>query len=487
MASYHLSVKTVSRATGRSAPAAAAYRTASRIENERDGMTHDYTRRSGVEASFIVAPAGAAWAQDRSALWNAVEAAEKRKDAKVAREYELALPHELTPAARRALTAGFAREVVSRFGVAADVAIHAPHPEGDQRNWHAHVLTTTRVVGAEGLGAKTRELDVVQTSGPAVEALRELWAVQVNRARERIRSAARVDHRSFARRGEDLVATQHLGPAASGMERKAARQQVEQQAGQAGQQAGPDGVGTPGGLEPSQEVSRTAQERPRAALAPVEAPAPAQAMQAPQGAPGRARAASGAVLRPEAVSGGQEAPGLALRPSAGVCGAGVEPVTRIGQHNAAVQERNRLAQAAQRALEAARRVLEGLERAAVAGVRRVLSLARGLGTQAAAEREQRAQEAERQRQQQERQEAARRAEQERQEAARLAEREQTAAEQRRHEVQEQARSYRDKLLRQGQVWGGVEEAGRRAREADRARQGPERERPREREGPSMER
>ena len=94
MASYHLSVKTVSRATGRSAPAAAAYRTASRIENERDGMTHDYTRRSGVETSFIVAPTGAAWAEDRSALWNAVEAAEKRKDAKVAREYELALPHE---------------------------------------------------------------------------------------------------------------------------------------------------------------------------------------------------------------------------------------------------------------------------------------------------------------------------------------------------------------------------------------------------------
>ena len=86
MASYHLSVKTVSRATGRSAPAAAAYRTASRIENERDGVTHDYTRRSGVETSFIVAPASAAWAQDRSALWNAVEAAEKRKDAKVARE-----------------------------------------------------------------------------------------------------------------------------------------------------------------------------------------------------------------------------------------------------------------------------------------------------------------------------------------------------------------------------------------------------------------
>ena len=481
MASYHLSVKTVSRATGRSAPAAAAYRTASRIENQRDGVTHDYTRRSGVETSFIVAPNGAAWAHDRSALWNAVEAAEKRKDAKVAREYELALPHELTAFDRRVLAMGFAREVVSRFGVAADVAIHAPHPEGDQRNWHAHVLTTTRVVEAEGLGAKTRELDVVQTSGPAVEALRALWAVQVNRALERIQSEARVDHRSFARRGEDLVATQHLGPAAAGMEREAARQQAQ---GQAQQGAGRDEVGTPGVRDRPQEAPRTAQERPRAAQTPVEAPAPVQAAQAAQSASEQARAASEPVLRPGAVSGGQEAPGTVLRPSAGVCGAGWEPVTRIGQHNAVVQERNRLAQAAQRALEAARRVLEGLERAAVAGVQRVLGLARGLGTQAAAER---AQEVERQRQEQARQEAARRAEVEREIAARRAEREQTVAEQQRRELQEQARSYRDKLLRQGQVWGGVEEAGRRARESDRARQGPERERSREREGPSMER
>ena len=225
MASYHLSVKSVSRATGRSAPAAAAYRTATRIENERDGLVHDYTRRGGVEDAFLVVPKDAAWAQDRSALWNAAEGAEKRKDAKVAREYELALPHELSPAQRRALARGFAQEVVKRFGVAADTAIHAPHPEGDQRNWHAHVLTTTRVVTAEGMGAKTRELDVIQTSGPAVEALRALWAVRVNQALERAQVADRVGHRSLDRQGlGDLVATQHLGPAASGMERRAARE-----------------------------------------------------------------------------------------------------------------------------------------------------------------------------------------------------------------------------------------------------------------------
>ena len=224
MASFHLSVKTVSRATGRSGPGAAAYRTASRIVCERDGTVHDYTRRGGVDAAFVVAPAGAEWAQDRAALWNAAEAAEKRKDAKVAREYELALPHELGREARHHLARAFAEEAVARFGVVADVAVHEPGREGDQRNWHAHVLTTTREVSAGGMGAKTRALDVKQTSGPAIEQLRELWGHQVNQALERARVADRVDHRSFARRGMEQEAEQHLGVAATAMERRAGRE-----------------------------------------------------------------------------------------------------------------------------------------------------------------------------------------------------------------------------------------------------------------------
>ncbi len=419
MASYHLSVKTVSRATGRSGPGAAAYRTASLIQCERDGTTHDYTRRSGVEASFIVAPPVAAWAQDRAALWNAVEAAEKRKDAKVAREYELALPHELAPEERRALAEGFAREVVARFGVVADVAIHAPHRHGDERNWHAHVLTTTRVADAEGLGAKTRELDVVQTSGPAVEALRELWAVQVNHALERIQCEARVDHRSYARQGEDQVATQHMGPAAAAMERKAARRAAER---------AQEGAGTP--PEPVQE-----------------APMP--------------------VLQPLAAESSPDAPKAAVRPSAGVSGAGLEPVTRIGQRNAEIGERNRAVQAARAALDVARRALEGLERAAAAGQRWVSGLARSLGAQIAGEREERARQAELAAERQ-REALAKDA------AARLAEQAKPAI------TQEQ----RD-AARQAGTWGRVEDIGRQAREADRARQGPDHERPGERQGPSM--
>ena len=160
LAIYHLAVKSVSRSTGRSAVAASAYRAGELLENERDGMVHDYTKRGGVEDKMLVVPEGAEWALDRSALWNAAELAEKRKDAKVAREYELALPAELDRDQRRELVRGFAEELRDRYGVAVDACLHAPHDHGDDRNHHAHVMTTTRVVDADGLGAKTRQLDV---------------------------------------------------------------------------------------------------------------------------------------------------------------------------------------------------------------------------------------------------------------------------------------------------------------------------------------
>lgn len=221
VAIYHLSVKTVSRSSGRSAVAAAAYRSGIRLACERDGRTHDYTRKRGVVESFIVAPAGAeAWASDRSALWNRAEAAETRKNSTVAREYELALPAELPEGERVALARRFAETVVERFGVVADVALHEPHREGDERNWHAHILTTTRAANENGLGGKTRQLDDRATGPALVEGLREVWAEQVNAALERAQVEERVDHRSFARRGLEQAPTVHLGPAASALERR---------------------------------------------------------------------------------------------------------------------------------------------------------------------------------------------------------------------------------------------------------------------------
>ena len=247
MASYHLSVKTVKRSAGRSATAAAAYRAAERITCEREGRVHDYARKQGVEATILVVPEDAPeWAGDRERLWNAAEAAERRKDSVVAREWEVALPAELTPEGRLELARGFAERLVERYGVAADMAIHAPHREGDQRNWHAHVLTTTRALGEDGLGAKTKALDARATGGLEITAMREVWTGMQNEALERAERERgleageldRVDHRSLAaqreaalsrgdERGAEALerpAEVKLGPAASAMERRAMRE-----------------------------------------------------------------------------------------------------------------------------------------------------------------------------------------------------------------------------------------------------------------------
>ena len=128
--------------------------------------------------------------------------------------------------ARRELALGLAREISERHGVAVDVAIHAPGREGDQRNHHAHLLTTTRRIGPEGLGEKTRELDQ-KTSGE-VERWRGRWAEMQNVALERAGSVERVDHRSHQRQGIEQEATVHMGPSATAMERRAEHQAMRE-------------------------------------------------------------------------------------------------------------------------------------------------------------------------------------------------------------------------------------------------------------------
>ncbi len=206
MASYHLNVKTISRSQGRSATAAAAYRAAERIRCERYGIEHDYTRKGGVVDTQMFAPGDsdvAAWIEDREQLWNLVEARETRKNSVVAREWTVALPAELSPDQRRKLAHDFACTLVDRYGVIADVAIHAPHREGDERNHHAHILTTTRRVEGEGFGEKTRELDVKKTSSVEVSAMRRTWAELQNEALERAEVEGRVDHRSLEAQREE--------------------------------------------------------------------------------------------------------------------------------------------------------------------------------------------------------------------------------------------------------------------------------------------
>lgn len=236
VASFHCQVKTISRNDGRSATAAAAYRAGERIACEREGRTHDYTRKQGVEASFIHAPADAPdWVHDRSALWNQAEKAETRKNARVAREWEIALPAELSADQRHELADAYARALVDRYGAAVDVSIHAPHRHGDKRNYHAHVLVTTRKIGRDGFGEKTRVLDDRKTGPREVEATRKMWADMQNDRLERAGIDARVDHRSIKdqraealARGDQRAAElldrppeTHMGPAVSGMERRA--------------------------------------------------------------------------------------------------------------------------------------------------------------------------------------------------------------------------------------------------------------------------
>ncbi|RMC62524.1 Ti-type conjugative transfer relaxase TraA [Sinorhizobium meliloti] len=229
MAIYHLSAKIVSRSKGRSAVASAAYRCAVRLTNERDGITHDYTRKEGVLHAEIVLPEGvkADWVQDRSTLWNAAEFAEKRKDARVAREFEIALPHELTAEQRLEATREMAQDLANRYGAAVDFAIHAPHEASDVRNHHAHILVTTRQVTEEGLGEKTyleREnkwllANDLPTTDMQLRDIRQRWEGIAN---ERLAMAGldiRIDHRSHLERGLELTPTEHMGVHATQMQR----------------------------------------------------------------------------------------------------------------------------------------------------------------------------------------------------------------------------------------------------------------------------
>ncbi|MCW5679565.1 MAG: Ti-type conjugative transfer relaxase TraA [Anaerolineales bacterium] len=230
MAIYHASMKPVSRSSGRSAVASAAYRAGERLTNERDGITHDFSRKQGVEHAEIVLPEGsnADWARDRSTLWNAAEAAENRKDARVAREFEVALPHELSTEQRLELTRDFAQELANRYGGAVDFAIHQPHDASDVRNHHAHLLMTTRRVEAEGLGDKTyiewknvRLLgEGLPTTQMQLRDIRQSWEHVANEHLARAGLDIRIDHRSHMERGLEIAPTEHVGVHATQMDRK---------------------------------------------------------------------------------------------------------------------------------------------------------------------------------------------------------------------------------------------------------------------------
>ena len=211
MAIYHLSMKIISRNSGYSAVASAAYRSGSLMLDERTGLTHDYTRKSGVAEAVILTPATApAWCTNRAELWNAVEKAERRKNSQLAREIELAIPRELPQDAARETVLAFVRENFVSQGMIADVAFH----HMDKTNPHAHIMLTTRAVGPAGFGGKVRDWN----DRTHAETWRASWADHANRALANAGYQEEIDHRSYERQGLEKTPGIHLGKSACAME-----------------------------------------------------------------------------------------------------------------------------------------------------------------------------------------------------------------------------------------------------------------------------
>ena len=203
MAIYHLHAKVHGRSRGACVVAKAAYRAGLVLHDERQGLTFDYRRKS-VELSEIFLPPGTPeWMADRAKLWNAVEKAEKRKDAQLARDVEMALPVELSREQQLALVRAYAKEQFVARGMIADVAIH--DPTGD--NPHAHILLTMRNLTAEGFGDKNRDWN----DKALLTEWRAEWANHCNLALERAGFTIRISDKSHAVQGIKLEPTKHLG------------------------------------------------------------------------------------------------------------------------------------------------------------------------------------------------------------------------------------------------------------------------------------
>jgi Ti-type conjugative transfer relaxase TraA len=214
MAIYHISAKMISRGNGSSALAAAAYRSASRLHDQRLDRHHDFSNKAGVVHSEVMLPGTAPeeW-RDREKLWNAVEAAEVRKDAQLAREIEFAVPRELDQAEGIRLAREFVQAEFVDRGMVADLNVHWDVDEDGLAKPHAHVMLTTREVGEDGFGAKVRDWNRTDL----LERWRERWAEHVNVRLAELDIDARVDHRSLEAQGIDLEPQHKIGPAAARM------------------------------------------------------------------------------------------------------------------------------------------------------------------------------------------------------------------------------------------------------------------------------
>src|SRR6202789_3164591 len=216
MAIYRLEAKIISRGNGHSAVAAAAYRTGTKIRDERAGKIYDYSSRTkGVVESVILRPENSPeWTANTASLWNAVELGEKRKDAQLSREFILSVPKELSAKEQFQLAVGWAQAELVSKGMIAEVSLH--NPKGG-KNPHVHILATMRTLEGDKFSAKKpREWN---DKGLLVH-WRESWAKAENDALERAGRSERVDHRSLKDRGIDLIPEPKIGKEAMGMKKR---------------------------------------------------------------------------------------------------------------------------------------------------------------------------------------------------------------------------------------------------------------------------
>lgn len=241
MAIYHLSIKIISRGKGKSAVAAASYRSGEKIKNEYDGIVHDFTRKGGIAHTEILLPQNAPQEfSDRGTLWNSVEKIEKSKNSQLAREIEIALPKELNREKQIELVREYVKENFVKVGMCADIALH----DKNDGNPHAHILLTMRPLNEDKTwGAKSKKEYILDENGEKVklkngnyktrkintvdwneqdkaEEWRKIWADITNKYLEENSIQEKVDHRSYQRQGIEEIPTIHLGVSASQMEKK---------------------------------------------------------------------------------------------------------------------------------------------------------------------------------------------------------------------------------------------------------------------------
>ena len=212
MAIYHFSAKVVSRANGSSAVASAAYRSASELHDDRLNRDHDFSNKAGVIHSEVMLPKGAPERlNDRTTLWNEVEAGEKRKDAQLAREVEFSIPREMNEKQGVKLARDFVQKQFVDRGMVADLNVHWDKAKDGTPKPHAHVMMTMRDLGPEGFGKKNRDWN----STELLKDWREAWSAHVNERMAELGLEGRIDHRSYEAQGIGLEPQHKIGPAAS--------------------------------------------------------------------------------------------------------------------------------------------------------------------------------------------------------------------------------------------------------------------------------